>query len=602
MNADTVSKLLLERALKTPDVPAFSFVQNRVWVRKSWLEFKKRVRNISFALISSGVKKGDRVAILSSTRYEIAISDLAISCMGAISVPVFPESTEKDCEYILSNSETSFIFVEDGTQLKKIRNIYKHLKKITGISLFSRDNYVTHFGTFDEFHKNIIHFKDLNALGEKEPSNTDENFETMVYASKPGDVYSIIYTSGVTGQPKGVVTTNFNALVNVSRLVKEYNLDFSDITIPILPFAGGMGRIEFLLALITGWHSYYFRDISNWKNVLGEIKPTLIFCTPYMIEKNYYEMQEIIRSEKPFRQRLIKKAIISGLRVKKDLSSRGLTSLVNRVLYYFVRSLFLINVMRFFGGRLRVIFTGGGYINPEIVEFYSASGISVVNLYGLAETFFLVSRNYPEKFNFSPAGQLLTGIDCKISDDGEILLRGDGVFSQYYNDTDRTENAFVAGWFKTGDTGELESNQLTVLGRKEDRIVTSEKNVISLRMLEVFFSFDRFIGQILICGQDRPYLTAIVTLNRGEIFRYANYKGIYYSDFLSLCENKIIRSLISRRIDALNSKLEPFEAIKKFKILDRDFTIEDGELTPSLKLKRKYCLEKFSKIFDKMYE
>jgi long-chain acyl-CoA synthetase len=598
---ESLGKYLLIRSEKTPNKPAFSYTESNKWVTKSWIELRQKIQNISFALLSLGVKRGDRVGILSTTRYEICVCDLAISCIGALSVPLYPETLAEDCRHILSDADISFLFVENVKQLEKIKIIRKSLKNLHGVCLFSREDYVTHVGTFAKFYRNTLYYNELISLGEKEPSNTDERFNKMVKGIDPNDSYSVTYTSGTTGKPKGVVVTHRAAIVNVLKLAKEFHLDYRDTTLPVLPYAGIMGRMEFIFALITGAHSYYFKDIKKWKNYLVKMKPSLLFCTPYMLERDYYSMQEVIARKSKFRRRLIKRVVAFCIRVNRRQKETGRISLYNRMKRWILGKAILRNVAVLFGGKLRYIIIGGGFVNSKMLEFYSALGIPAVNTYALKETFSLVSASNPGVYKFDPVGAMLDGVDCRIADDGEIHLRGDGIFSEYYKNEKLTKESFLGDWFKTGDIGRLDNMVLTVKGRREDIVTLSTGEKVYPEVLETYYGFDRYIKQILLCGEGRRYMSAIIVPDKERVMAYARSQNSYYADTELLYSSDLVDSLMKERIATYNSRLKSYQAVRRFSILHHNFTIEAGELTSSLKLKRKFCLEKYQPEFDKLY-
>ena len=602
MKTKTLGMLFLERIEKTPNNAAYSYLENQKWVTLSWADIKKRVANISFALRKLGVKRGDRVAFLSGQRIECSISDLAVSAIGAVAVPIYPQTSSIDCHEIIARTASSVLFLEDGYQLKKLTALNKRLQSINKVVLLSRNHYVTHYGTFDKFHSGIIHFNELNALGEKEQISSNESFENIVSQVEGEDLYSIVFTSGVCSRAKAVSITHAMALSRIKEIAYRLKLSARDVVHPTLPQASTLGRVEMILSVYTGWHTYLSCNTDKMIDVKRDIKPTLIFCNTKSLEEAYYNIQNLINKKHAVRRRIMQKIIKLGTFFKIAFPQKLAVSAINKIIYYFIRILFLFGFVRIFGRRLRFTVVDGSEVNPILTEFYSALGVPIVTSYGMAETFSIVSLSEPGKSLTASGGILFKDLACEVRDGGQIYLKGENIFKEYYNDSALTARVFVDGWLKTGDLGSFNGSILKIFGKSETSIRLSEDEYVYPERLEILFSFGRYIDKVFIVGEGRPYLTALITLNREMIIKYARKKGMYFSDFNSLCENEMIHDLISKRIKLTNEKLKSSARVKNFQILRESFSIENDELTPSLKLRRKYCLEKYSKLIEKMYQ
>lgn len=551
-------------------------------------------------LVRLGVKRGDRVALVSKTMIEEVLADLAAACMGAISVPIFPNVSKKELEKILVHSEPRVIFLEDGDQVKKIYEVHKKLKHAPRMVLLSRDNYVTHYGTFDDFHKKLIHFNEFFTVSKGQTPLNQDDFLRMIKDVSVDDIFSIMYSPGTSARFRGVVVTYRMAFANISQIISRFKFVKKDSIVNDLPLAGWMGRFLSVLSLSVGWRTYLINNIpaakiSHVKNI-----ETLRFTTAPDLERGYYSTLNHVSTNHPIRKTFMLIAIGLAISLKKLLGRKGFLY-VSMLLYYFVKTLFLFNVIRYFGRRLKFIIINEAQINPNVIEFYSALGIPIVSAYGLLETFSFVVANYPNKFKNDMCGVHLDGIGVKVADDGRVLLRGKGVFKEYYKDLKGTRESFNGVWFDTGDVGSLDGDILRVYGKLENKIKTSYGNEIHPMSIEMIFDFDDLLDRVFVYGDGKPFLSALVTLNRHAVLDVAKQKGIYFTDYKNLCaHNEIIRHT-SKVIRGINSGLEFHERIKNFKILDRSFSVEEGELTPSGKFKRKEIVKKYYKLLEGMY-
>jgi long-chain acyl-CoA synthetase len=611
----TITETFLERVKATPNKVGFQFKPTYSemgpigqWKEVTFKEFYQECRVVSFGLMGLGVKPKDHVVILSNTRYEWSLCDMAILGTGAITVPIYASNTPDDVAYIANHCEAHVIILEDEKQLKKVLDqkiekpeSFPFLEKIVVLDPAA----MRLAGQYQEGVKNVLTLQALKELGKREEAKDPTRFDRYLSSANSKDLITICYTSGTTGVPKGVMITHDNlmsVLEDCVTIVGKY-IDSEDSTVlSFLPFSHIFGKVESLAVYTFGWKVAFAENLDKLMANLGEIRPTLLFSVPRIFEKAYNRITGMVDSGSPIKKKLFQWAFEVGNRYYNAIWNNKSPQLTDALQYEAAKRVVFSKVSQRFGGRLQFAICGGAPLPREIGEFFQITGIRVLEGYGLTETCAPVAVNVPEEVRFGTVGKPLPEVTVKIAEDGEILIKSRKVFEGYYKMESETEKVLENGWFHTGDIGHLDSDGfLKITDRKKDLIVTSGGKNIAPQKIENIAKVQKLVSQFIVHGDQRNYLTALVCLDRDQIIQFANDNQILFSEYSELIKNPKILSLVQRIIDDINKQLASFESVKKFVILPNDFTIESGELTPSLKVKRSFVNKKYKAELDSMY-
>jgi long-chain acyl-CoA synthetase len=554
------------------------------WVDVSYPEVGEIVKEVSLGLQALGVKRGDKVAILSNTRPEWTYSDFAILGAGGTVVPIYQTNSPEECQYVLEHSESSAVIVEDQSQLDKIRKVRGELPKL---------EHVIAMEPLDG--DDLMSLAELRERGRELP---DEDYRRRIESVEPSDVATYIYTSGTTGPPKGCVIDHRNWRDMLDMVETQNVLVEDEVAYLFLPLAHAFARLIQLGSLDVGATIVYWeRDPQKIIPNLMEVKPTYFPSVPRMFEKIY----SLAISSAPDKAQL-EQAVQLGLKVR-EMQRRGeeVPPDLQKAFDAADAALFQ-NVRNIFGGRIKQAVTGAAPIAQEILEFFYACGVIVLEGWGMTETSTAATCNTQDEFRFGSVGKPFPGVEVKIADDGEILARGPNIFRGYYKNPDATGETIVDGWLHTGDIGRIdEDGFLYITGRKKDIIITAGGKNITPANLENGLKQNQYISQAVVHGDRRPFLTALITLDPEEIVPWAQKQGIEDTDMASLARNEKVIALVQEAVDAVNDKVARVEEVKKFTILPHDLTQETGELTPTLKVKRNVVNEKYAGELDAMY-
>ncbi len=594
VDGKTISEIYLKRIQLSPEGTAYLAKKNGVYQPILWKEVNARVLGIYHSYKKIGIQAEDRVAILSNTRPEWLIADLANLCSGVVTVPIYQSSTPEDVAYLIEHSEAKLIFAEDEVMIKKLEAAFA-LKKIN-VPVVSFSSPVSAINgvppmSFEEFAAPITN------------KTIEDEFKKSAESILPDNIASIVYTSGTTGQPKGVVLSHFNFLAELRAIIHNFTFTPEDTTLAFLPFAHILGRVEGLLSLMAGASLAFAENINTLSQNLMEAKPTILVSVPRIYEKIYAKIQSEVAAQPKYSQSIFNWAVEIGRKVAKLNSEQKPIPLSLELKYKIADPLVFTKIRKKFGGRIRLTVSGGAPLSPELCEFYHAVGIKIIEGYGLTETTAAITVNRPNDFNFGTVGKPFGNIEFRFAADGEIQTRGDMVFREYYKNPSATAEVFTEdGWFCTGDIGEITHRGfLKITDRKKELIKTSGGKYIAPQKLENLLKGVRFISQAMVYGDREKYVVALITLNEPEINKWAAQQGISVSSFEDLTKNSKVIQLIDKEIESVNGHLANFETIKKFRLLPRDFSIESGELTPSLKLKRKVCTERYKDYIQSLY-
>lgn len=588
----TICHYVLESIKRDPSLVALKFKNFDSWNEMSWTTYFERIEKVAFSLMASGVQPKDKVAILSNTRAEWSICDYAIMGIGAITIPIYHSITVDDLEYIINNSEAKVLFIENKSLLKTWMTIASKCPQVQKVVCFdaiqSDDENVL---AWDSFLNNGQH------LLESEP----QKFTESCNAVKLDDTATILYTSGTTGLPKGVVLLHSCIMSEVGEAFPLLGATPADITLSFLPYAHVLGRIEHWGHMLIGYTMAYAESIEKLRTNILEIRPTFMISVPRIFEKIYNAIWTQAETQ-PTKLKLFRWALAVGLKVSDYKTKRETPPLPLMASYLVANKLVLSKIKEALGGRLRFAISGGAPLSSEIAHFFHAADVLVLEGYGLTETTAAVCVNTTFDYQFGTVGKPIGDVKVKIAEDGEILLKSAKIMKAYYKDPEATQNTIKDGWFHTGDIGELTSSgNLRITDRKKDLIKTAGGKYVAPQRLESLLKLHPFVANVLIHGDQKKYIVALITLDKPYIIQFAKDKGIQYSDYRELAQAPAVQELVRKAVTEVNGQLASFESIKRFLILPNEFTVESGELTPSLKVKRKFLDQKFRAEIEGLY-
>jgi long-chain acyl-CoA synthetase len=555
------------------------------WREVSWAEADERVRAYANGFLARQVRKGDNVALLARNGLEWALLDFALARIGAVGIPIYASSSARDVGYLLAHSEAVAVVCEDAAQLAKVEAVDEELPSLQ------------HVLTYHDLDGLAAHGEDFAAAN---PAALDE----ATAALTENDLYTIIYTSGTTGPPKGCMLSNrnyFEMATVVDRMEQTYYRP-DDVMLLYLPLAHNYGRLMLLLGAHVGFTIAFLADPLRVAEVLPQVRPTLLPSVPRVYEKVHTAIVARFDAATGIKRRLIDWALPIGREVSRLESEGKPVPAGLRRRHGLADRLVFSKVREPFGGRLRMPGSGGAPLSKEIIEFFDAIGIRIAEGYGLTECTTACSANTPDDYRFGSVGHPLPGADVRIAADGEIEMRSPTVFQGYFKDPEATAAVFTPdGWLRTGDIGELDADGfLHVTDRKKDILVTAGGKNVAPQNIENDLKTSKYVSQALVIGDKRPYVAALLTLDSVEIGRWAAENALD-GDIAALSQDERVRELLQDTVDEANRERSRFEQVKRFTVLRRDFTMEDGEITPTLKLRRRAVQEHFADEIDALY-
>jgi long-chain acyl-CoA synthetase len=572
--------------------PAALFKQDGKWIHLSWQQFNARILDTAAALLALSVKPKDRIAIFSDTRLEWALADVATLSIAAETVPIYSTNSIDDIRYILDDCSAQIVFVENAILLQRLRQASEGRDALKLVICFDASAALQ--GQAE------VSFADFVKAGQGEKRAWE--IEERASQIAPKDIATIVYTSGTTGQPKGAMLTHAN-LVGMAKIIEETRaLTQSDLELLFLPLAHIFARV-----LMLGWiriaHVMAFAEsVEKLIDNMAEVKPTMMAGVPRVFEKVYGRAIAAATSAGGIKSAIAKWAIFEAHASAKRQSRGKRPTLLLGIAKALVLKKIGRTLHERFGGRVRFLLSGGAPLSPEIAFFFHYAGIMALEGYGLTETSAATTLNIPHSFRIGTVGRAVPHTQVKIAKDGEVLIKGIGVFKGYLNKPDETKEAFdEEGWFKSGDVGELDaSGFLRITDRKKDLIVTAiGKKIAPQKVENLLKSMNPLIAQVIVYGDKRPYISAVITLEDAQLETFAKAHGLT-TDKTQLVKNALLVANIQNSVDTVNARLAKYEQIKKFTLVPD--TLKVGiELTPTLKLKRPMCFQKFRKEFDAMY-
>ncbi|MGH7390287.1 MAG: AMP-dependent synthetase/ligase [Candidatus Rokuibacteriota bacterium] len=597
MAQDTLARMFWSRVERSGDRPAQMFKRDGAWHTLTWRQVGEVVEEVALGLLALGRQKGEVVALLSTSRAEWVQADMAILSAGCVTVPIYPTYPPDLIAYVVNDSGARTLIVEDAAQLAKAleaRPKMEGLEQIVVISGYEATrppDVVLTWGT-------------LRQLGRDRRPGLASTLAERLAATTPEDIATLVYTSGTTGPPKGVVQTHGNHVAALAAAGQTTPTEEGWVHLLFLPLAHSFARLESFLGPTKGLTTAFAENLDKVAENLREVRPHFICSVPRVFEKVYAKILAGVEAGSPLKKRIFHWAMRTGAAVSRLQQQGkpvgGLLAFQHKVAHKLVFS----KLHAALGGRLVWAVSGGAPLARDIAEFFHAAGILILEGYGLTETCPVLTFNRPSRFKFGSVGQSLPGVELKIAADGEILARGPNIATRgYYKQPDATRQVFAPdGWFHTGDIGHVDDEGfLFITDRKKDLIVTAGGMNIAPQNIENLLKADPFISQALVYGDRRPYPVAIITLNPDELAKFARDEGILTTDPGVLVKNPKVVARVGRTVEEKNSQLQSYAKIKKFTVVPVDFSQDGGELTPTLKVKRKVVTEKYRQALEDLY-
>jgi long-chain acyl-CoA synthetase len=595
--AQSFGHLFVDRIEKTPNREAFRYRVGDNWKSISWAQTKVRVFNIAAGLVSLGVQPQQRVAIASTTRIEWILADLGILCAAGATTTVYPTTAREDFAYILGDSDSVVLIAENVEQANKALD--SDLPDLRAVVLFG--------GTEADVHRHdgveVLTLTELEqrgaALLAEQPSVVDDR----IAACGPEDLATLVYTSGTTGKPKGVRLVHDNWVYEGKAVAALNILGPDDLQYLWLPLSHVLGKILSAVQLEFGFSTAVDGDLTKIVENLGVIKPTFMGGAPRIFEKVRAKVTLTAQGEGGLKAKIFDWAIGVGIKASRIRQRGGQPGFLLRLQLAIADRLVFSKVRNRLGGRIRLFISGSAALSAEVWEWFDAVGMTILEGYGLTETSAGSAVNLPGDARIGTVGPPLPGTQFEIAEDGEVMIKGPGVMRGYHNNDAATDGVFTDGWFHSGDIGELTDGYLKITDRKKDLIKTSGGKYVAPQKIEVIFSAEcPWAGHIVVHGDGRNFASALITLDDDMIHEWAEKNGLGGKSTEELARDPKVYALIDEHVQKLNSQLERWETIKKFIILPRDLTIEDGELTPSMKVRRKIVEQKYMAELDGLYK
>ncbi|MDR2122608.1 MAG: long-chain fatty acid--CoA ligase [Flavobacteriaceae bacterium] len=585
-----VTQTILENCPYRKHAPALHFKENNQWKSYSWEEFHDLIAQTANALKELGVVPGENVAIFADNMPQWIITDLAIISIGAVTVPIYATSTSEQAKYIIDEAQIKVALAGNQKQYDRLIELYAQETPLEHIIAAKKSvklkSKFSHY--FDDWIK-------------------DQSKELTIFPRENDDVASIIYTSGTTGEPKGAILTHQNFINVFDSHIRFFNFSpekQKENSLAFLPLTHVFERCWTLFVLYCGWEVSISEDPKEIAQTLKEVKPTTMCSVPRFFQKIYIAVNEKIENSSIIARKMFRWSISVGSRVSELKRTGKKIPPFLAFRYLLAKKLAFKKVKEQVGGNLWFMPVGGASITPDITRFFDAIGIHLTVGYGLTETTATVTAFPFVNYKHGTAGQPMTGVQIKIGEDDEILVKGNGIFKGYYKKEEETRKAFTEdGWFKTGDAGVIDKEgNLVIVDRIKDLMKTSNGKYITPQLIENLLTNDNYIQQAVIIGDDKPYVTALLVPNFEALKTYAEEKlNLKFKSLEELINIQKIKDFYTERINAIQVHLAGFEQIKKFRLLPTDFSMELGEITPTLKVRRKIVFEKFNYLIEDMY-
>jgi long-chain acyl-CoA synthetase len=561
----------------------------------SYSELRRKVELFALGLASLGVKRNDKIGIIAENRPEWVIADIAILSLGAVDVPLFPSLTAKQVEFCFKDAGVRLAIISNQLQLSKVLKVFGEIKSLEKVVLMN---------PLETRDSKTVQFASIYELGERFEKENADYLKDSLKQVKPSDLATIIYTSGTTGNPKGVMLTHNNFVSNILGGTAIMPIYSTDLVLSFLPLCHSFERTGGYYACFScGATIAYAESIDTVAENMLELRPTFMTTVPRLFERMYARVKKSVESSPPAQRKIFDWAVSVGRKHAKAAKSghvpinlRMQHRLADRLVYHKLRERT--------GGRFRYIVSGGAALSRELGEFFEAVGIMIIEGYGLTETSPIISGNRLDDFKFGTVGKPIPGVEVKIAEDGEILTRGPHVMKGYYNNRKATEETIDKdGWLHTGDIGVIDAaGFITITDRKKHLFVSSGGKNIAPQPIERMFLNSKYIDQFVLIGDRRQFLSALIVPDFDAIKEFADSRDIKYSTVLDLTKNDEIYKLIEKDIQVLQRDLANYERVRRFVLLHKPLSIEEGEITPTLKVRRQAVEDRYAELIESMYK
>lgn len=598
MTYRSLADLFLSQADARRDRVLYRFWRDGAWRSQTWAEAAAEVESIALGLVAAGVGKGDRVALYAANRVEWCLLDWANVCIGALTVPLYASSTPAQVSHIVEHSGAAVLAVDSRANLEKLDASAAALASVKTAVLLDPDD----APPGPDRERGAVSLERLKEMGRDYGRERPGVFRELAGALTPEDDLTIIYTSGTTGEPKGVLTTHGHYLFTIASSLAAMPVSEDDVALQFLPLAHSFGRLEHFVVAARGYVCAFARSVETLSADLQAVRPTLLFSVPRVYENAHRRILARVEGGSALKQRLFRWALSVGKRYNDGARKGPRPGPWLRLRHGLADALVLSKVRAGLGGRLRLAISGGAPLSAPIADFFQALGVWIVEGYGLTETSTVTHVNRLDRYRVGTVGLPLDGVECRIADDGEILVRGANVMKGYFREPDATrEQIGENGWFHTGDVGRIEEGGfLRITDRKKDLIVTSGGKNVAPQMIENHLRQEPLISQVMVWGDRSSHLAALVTLDQDEARRWAEREGVRWERPEEASSDPRLTAYLRQRIRERNRDLAAFEAVRDFRILPGDFSTRTGELTPSMKLKRRVVRERYGELLDEM--
>jgi long-chain acyl-CoA synthetase len=591
----SVPDMLRSNAKKFSSKLALKYRKQGTYVTLTYSAYYERSLMVARGLSKMGVKPGDRVAIISENRAAWVIADMGILCTGAVTVPIYPTNTPEQIEYMINHSGARIAFVSGKFQyskLLKVRESMPGLELVVSFERFLGDPSLM-----------VTTFYQLSEIDSPITPEEQKAIEAGIDRIEPGNMLTMIYTSGTTGVPKGVMLSHNNILTNTQYVTEQCRaLDENEVLLSFLPLSHILERTAgYYMTIRNGCLMAFADSIEKVPENMMEIRPTVMVSVPRLFEKIYHRIYENAHQMSAVKRGLFHWAVDVGKKyVAATYIDKQPSALLN-LKYSLADRLIFSKIRTRFGGNMKLFCCGGAPLDKTINEFFWVIGIPIFEGYGLTETSPALCFNNFEHIRFGSVGYALKQTAFKIAEDGEIMVKGPQVMLGYFNDPEATAETFHDGWLKTGDIGHIEDGFVFITDRKKELIITAGGKNIAPQPIENELKMDKYVSSAYVYGDRKPYITALIVPNLERLLEFAKEKHIHYYDLEDLVMHEPVQKLFEQRLAEINKHLPPYETIKKFVLLAHDFSIEGGELTPTMKLRRKFIYEKHKQKIEDIY-
>ena len=595
MEFKTIAEMFLNVTKSHADAELFTEKVNGEWVGDKGKDIFEMVKNASYGMASIGIKPKDNVAILSTNCRRWAYSDYAIATMGATSVTVYPTLIASQIQYIVAHSDSKLLFAQDASQMEKVLKIKAACPELKSVVYFDESL------SYDD--ADIISFNDLMEKGKAFASSKDTyDFEAHARSVKPDDILTLIYTSGTTGNPKGVMLTHSNLVSNILSCNARLGITDKDKFLSFLPLSYSFERLGDYVGTHVGANITYAESMEQVIANLSEVNPTVAMSVPRLYEKMYAGVQAKFAGGSFIKRKIAGWAVKTGFEYVEARNSGTISPKLAKKKKRADKLVFS-KVQALLGTQFKLFASGGAPLGADIGRFFDAAGITILEGYGLSETSPVITLNPPHDFRFGTVGPTIDGVEVKIADDGEILSRGPHIMTGYYKDEAGTREAInEEGWFHTGDIGIIEDGYLKITDRKKNIIVTAGGKNIAPAPIEGAICMSKFFEQALVHGDRRKFVSAILVPNFTALGEWAAANQITDVTPEALCENQKVYDMLLTVVEGIMENFSSYEAVKKIILVPREFSVEDGTLTPTLKIKKRVVEERYKAKLDALYE